>query len=331
MWQLHRNFGMASLDRRNLISTLNSLKPIHICTLTVCLLVTGCKVQNNADAPFYYSSYEAYKAEIDSTLISCKNFKDSVTAIRGYAHSFYRCGRESSDWETQGYNKAWEWSSREWFTKFNADSISTKCGGAASFLSSLYKAYGFNSFNISIGGRDSLDKRGHVQVAVSNSKNCCPDLHQLFIMDPMFNFHYERGGKLQSLSEMLDLFERGAEDSLMLVTHPSNALHLQSWSFINPFLPEIDASDKSAVFMSRNAVSKYIVSAPRTIDKYLQGSFRTLYSNIIHEHGVDVELSGPSDFKFTVLAIRGLNSTCCRSTLESSYKEKRDKARAHLM
>lgn len=299
--------------------------------LVITLVLSSCSVHKNTEADFYETSYSAFRAKIDDSLRSCTSFADSVICIRNQAHAFYRCGRTASNWQTLGYERAWEWSAKDWFTRFNGDSISAKCGGAASFLLALYKDYGFHSFTISIGKTDTLDTRGHVQTLVSKGPNCCPDLYSSFIMDAMFNFHYEAEGQLQSLGAMLDLIAAQAEDSLLPLSDQRRALYLQKKPIINHFMPEIVQEADNTVYKSRNSEARYLVSAPRSLERFLKGGFKQVYKSIIQEQGLAVSLDNPANFKYTVLAIRAVYSSCCNASIEQVYFQQRDSTIKHRL
>lgn len=288
------------------------------------LLVLIGKGQDKDQAVFYKNSYEDYLEEINDSLSSSNSFKDSVICLRNMVHAFYRCGRKSSDWEALGYKDTWNWTAEDWFSRFNGDSISSKCGGAASFLSALYREYGFTSFTISLGMDDSSDTRGHIQVAVSPNKKCCPGLDELYLMDPMFNFHYEGLGSLASIEEMLRLIDLKREDSLFLITDSRHALHLQRLPIINPFYPEIEKSKENKVYRSKNPKNRYLVSAPRTIKRYLKGNLKNFYQDMIAQYKPGISLDNSANFKYSVLAIRAFYSSCCDLKLEEEYKSLRE-------
>ena len=112
--------------------------------------------------------------------------------------------------------------------KFNNDSLSVWCGGAAMYLDALYSEFGFQSFEISIGLKDRKDPRGHVQTLVSSIKNRCPKFDEVYIMDAEFNTHYEdENGKLLNLAQHIKYLETGKDHKVILVQSPSKAKYLQ--------------------------------------------------------------------------------------------------------
>lgn len=303
-------------------------KSLLVCFLVSCFFSSTSSAQEKST--IYFDSFESYKATIDVELQNSVTFKDSVVAIRNAVHEFYRGGTKHSDFESLGYEESWTWSSQKWFSLFNTDAISSRCGGAASFLSSMYELYGYQTMNVSIGSKDKTDSRGHIQLLVSDSKSECFSMKESYIMDPMFNFHYEKDGALLSIEEMLNLLESGKSNSIELVSINSLALRLHRLPFINPFLPEVENDSRNTVFKSKNTQVKYLTQAPRSIKKYIKGSFKRLYGNIVKEYGYDSKFNSYTDFKYTVLAFREVYNSPCASAYFTKYQTLRDTAIYHL-
>ena len=278
----------------------------HFIFLILSLGLWSCKVYQETAPPVHYRNYAQFESTLFQNLESCQGFADSVITIRNHIHTFYRLGREKTDLEKKEKVKFWKWAPQEFFEHFNQDQISGKCGVASEFLKCMYTHLGFQAFTFSIGFPDESDTRGHIQCLVLDHNSQENPINQVIVMDPMFNFHYEVGGNPIGLGEMISMLTQGKGESITLNTTPGNGLHLQRFRMINPFFPEIDWDQQSKVFKSRNPKAKYIVSAPRTIDRYLKGGFKKLYRKILQSRGIKVDFSQPSAFKNTVLAIRGI-------------------------
>lgn len=189
------------------------------------ILFFGCKPKVLDKETFV--PFSERKIELEESLSNFDNIKDSLILIREFAHTTYKTGVHEVYAAGNNENPQWLWSAEKWYNQFSHDSLAVYCGGAGDYLVALYEDFGYLAFTVSIAKINPDNKTGHIQVLVGREGDVLPVLNDMYIMDPMFNCHYENNNnELLSLGNHLELLRNNKADKIKLVETASNAKYI---------------------------------------------------------------------------------------------------------